>query len=187
MFLTLKHWKLAPSQRRTELKHFEGVIDHSRYTYDSVRSRLAVDAANALERGDAKAAEALYRTTASKYPHDPAAYVDLAVCLGYQKRFEDSREQYQKALDLDPRSADAYRGLGSNAYEQGDDPGAIKLLNKSLELKDDFLTHWILALAYDRERDAALAIRHYEKSIRSRQLGPDDVAYANERLQALKK
>ncbi len=88
--------------REPNSRHFDGVVDHSHYTDDDVRSRLAVDAVRALERGDAKAAEELYRAMVSKYPVDPAAYVNLGVCLGYQERFDESRKQYLKALEFRP-------------------------------------------------------------------------------------
>lgn len=182
---TLKNW--TPFQSQTELKHFDGVVDNSHQTHDPVRSRLAVDAVKALERGDAKSAEKLYRTMVSKYPADATVYVNLAVCLGYQKRFEESSAQYKRALGLDPRSAGAYQGLGSNAYELGNDTDAIKLLTKALELEEDGLSHWTLALAYDRDGDATNAIRHYEKAIQSRQIDSSDVSHASERLRDLKK
>jgi len=186
LLVTAKYWKSRQFDGPADLKHFEGVIDYSQSTDDEVRSRLAVDAAHALERGDAKAAEELYRTIINKYPADSSAYVDLGVCLGFQKRFDESRDQYHKALDLDPRSARAYLGLGSNAYEEGRDIDAIESLQKSLELEESGLAHWILALIDDSERDDRSAIRHYEKAIESRQIDAKAAAYATKRLRILK-
>lgn len=167
----------------TELKDFPGVIDHSQYTYDTERSWMAIQATQALEKGDARKAEMVYRNMIRKYPTDATPHENLAICLGFQKRYEEARVEYLKALELNPLSARAFRGLGCDAYEQKRDHEAIPYLTKSLQLEDHGMTHWTLALIYDHQGERAKAAHHFHLAIKSGQTG--HVEYARKRLREL--
>jgi Flp pilus assembly protein TadD len=148
-----------------KLANFEGSIDWSKQTYDTAKSDLHIRAARALKAGDVAAAEALYRQGVAMYPADPSAYTSLAACLFFQARYEESRAEYGRALDLDSRCAGALYGLGCIGYEQGRYEEARDNLIRALEAQEvDGRTHRVLALVYDQLGDRAKARTHYERA-----------------------
>jgi tetratricopeptide (TPR) repeat protein len=176
-----------PAPPREELEHFEGVIDHGRQTNDPVRSDLYVRAARALETGDAKAAEALYREAVAKYPADPDGYEALGTCLGFQDRHDEARAEYERALRLSPGSRDALYGLGCVAYHQRRYPEAVGHLEAVLAAHPaDAPAHRVLAFVYDDLGDGPKALAHYT---RAAELDPRTAAeeHVRRRIEALRK
>ena len=167
-----------------ELQQFAGVIDHSRWTYDHVRSDLAVRASRALKSGDARGAEVLYREIVAKYPNDPGAFNDLGACLVYQNRFDEARTNYLHALDLNSQTDDALYGLGCIAYYQNRYGEAKDYLEKSLLVnQENGLCHRLLGIVDEQLGDNRSALLHYE---RANALDPSD-SVVKERLQELKR
>ena len=118
---------LSQRPRSSEnLKHFDGVIDHHKQTYDPVKSDLYVRASKALKSGDAGSAETLYLRVIARYPGDPDGYEALGACLSFQEKDGEARTNYLHALDLNPQSVNALYGLGCVAYN----------LHRSVEAKD---------------------------------------------------
>jgi tetratricopeptide (TPR) repeat protein len=175
----------APAARE-DLAHFEGVIDQSRQTLDRDRSDLYVRAAGALDRGDAKAAEALYREAIARYPSDPNGYEALGTCLSFQERHEEARAEYERALRLAPASRDALYGLGCVAYHQKCYREAVEHLEAVLAAREgDAPAHRVLALAYDDLGDGPKALAHYT---RAAELDPKtaDEEHVRRRIAALR-
>jgi Tfp pilus assembly protein PilF len=171
---------------REDLAHFEGVIDHDRQTFHSARSDLYVRAARALQRGDAGAAEALYREAIAKWPKDPDGYEALGTCLTFQDRHDEARAEYERALRLAPGSRDARYGLGCVAYHQRWYREAVEHLEAVLATRpDDAPAHRVLALAYDDLGDGPKALAHYT---RAAELDPKtgEEEHVRRRIEALK-
>jgi tetratricopeptide (TPR) repeat protein len=157
----------AYGPRPTEsLKHFNGAIDNSRQTYDLVKSQLAVRASEALKKGDAQTAEALYRELVAKYPDEADSYCSLGACLYFQKRYEEAQTNYLRALKLHPKSVRALYGLGSVAYEQDRNAEAKDYLEKALAFDpNNALCHRVLGCVLEQLGDPSQAITHYERAI----------------------
>jgi tetratricopeptide (TPR) repeat protein len=155
-----------PAAADQQLQHFEGAIDNSKQTYDKVKSDLYVRASRALEAGDAKGAEALYREAVAKYPKDPDGYAALGACLYFQAEYEDAKAEYMRALELNRQSVDAHYGLGCVAHKQKRYDEAREHLEKALALdKDNGGCHRVLAMVYDEIGDRPKAIFHYERAV----------------------
>lgn len=154
------------ASRTEELLHFDGVIDNSSLTYDPVLSDLYVRASEALKLGDAKTAEAIYRDVIAKYPDDPAGYSALATSLYFQRRFDEAKHEYLRALDLDSKSASALFGLGSVAYEEAQYIEAREHLKNALKFgNDDQACHRLLGMVYDQIGDRKNAVLHYQRAV----------------------
>lgn len=160
----LWQWGREPGGDVTRLSKFDGVIKRRDSTYDPVMSDLYVRASQALEAGDAPAAEALYREAISKYPQDSDGYTSLGACLYFQKRYEAAITEYGQALRIDPRSARAFYGLGCVAYEQERLTEARDYLEKALAIDEkDGGCHRMLGFVYDDLGDVAKAKAHFER------------------------
>lgn len=148
-----------------QLRDFEGSIDNKGQTSDPVKSDLAVRAAKALESGDAATAEGLYRQRVEAYPTDPSSYEFLGACLFFQKRYDEARIAYRRALELDSRSADARYGLGCIDYKEGKYHEAEANLIQALEVREnDGRNHRVLALVYVQLKERSKARTHFERA-----------------------
>jgi tetratricopeptide (TPR) repeat protein len=155
----------APGGARTNLKHFEGVMNNARVTFDHARSDLCVRAARALEAGDAAAAEALYREEVAKYPDDHESYEDLAACLSFQRRYDEARAEYERALHIKPGSVDGLYGMGCVAYKQGRHAESAEYLQKALAIAaDDPRCHRVLGFVYEELGDQTKAAHHFGRA-----------------------
>lgn len=148
------------------LKEMEGVIDRRGFTYDPVRSDLAVRASKALESGDAKRAEGLYREAVAKWPDDADTHASLAACLFFQKDYDAAQAEYGRALELDPKSVRSLYGSGCVAYKRERFEEARGLLEKALAIDEkDGASHRVLGLVHHATGNPAAAIAHYERAI----------------------
>ena len=86
------------------------------------------------------------------------------------KRYDEAIEKYEKAIELDPKFAEAYYNWG-NALDDNPDPdydGAIEKYEKAIELDPKFAiayTGWGYALQAKPDPDYDGAIEKYEKAI----------------------
>jgi len=175
-----------PAPPEQELSHFAGVLDHRQQTLDPVLADLYGRAARALEAGDAAAAETLYREAIAKYPSDPDGYNALGTCLSFQRRYDEARGEYNRALQLDPGSRDALYGLGCVAYDQRQYDEAVGHLEAVLaKHPSDADAHRVLGLTYDALDNRPKAREHYQ---RATELNPTfaQEKHIRERLEALK-
>lgn len=157
---------LPSGQSERRLKHFNGVIDHSHHTFDKAQSDLYVRASRALETGDAKAAEALYREAIARYPDDPTGHESLGACFYFQARYDDARDEYLLALKLNAKSVEAHFGLGCVAYEQQRPAEAKDRLVQALAIDSAHsASHRMLAIIYDDEGERERALFHYQRAM----------------------
>ena len=155
--------------------------------FDPVFSDLAVRAARALEDGDAKTAEELYREMVRKYPNNCISHENLGVCLYFQKRLIEARECFLKALEVNSRSERAHRCLGANDHAQGRLDEAIKNLTRANEIQEHGLSHWCLALIHDQKGESDEALTHFECALQSGQISDSARRHAEERIKLLTK
>ena len=88
----------------------------------------------------------------------------MAACLYYQKRYDAARTEYERALELDPRSARALYGLGCVAYEQDHYAEARDHLERTLAIDEKAGDcHRMLGLVYEQLGDFAKAKAHFER------------------------
>lgn len=103
------------------------------------RTRLAL--------GQAALAERDFRCALQAAPNDLQALNGLGVAYNLQKRDGDAREQFEKALEIDPSYAPALNNLALSWLASGDSSKAIGLLNQARGQRDISL-QLNLALAY---------------------------------------
>ena len=102
---------------------------------------------------------------------EAAALVQQGNAAFYQKP-QEAFVLYSKALELDPRNADAHHWLGRLLYDKGDLDGAIAKYQRAIELKPDYVAayvNWGNALSDKGDKDGAIA--KYQKSLSL----PDDI------------
>jgi len=122
--------RAAPAGRRAE-------VGQARYRA-AVADLLLANARLTLSAGRPEAAARDARRHLQDRPRSAAAHALLgdAARRGAEGA-GDPAEHYRRAIDLDPRCAEAHRGLGSVLAERGDRAGARAALAKYLALRPD--------------------------------------------------
>ncbi|UCJ16341.1 tetratricopeptide repeat protein [Pseudomonas sp. MM211] len=103
------------------------------------RARLAL--------GQAALAEGDFRCATDAQPNNLQALNGLGVAYNLQKRDEDARQQFEKALAIDPGYSPALNNLALSWLASGDSSRAIGLLNQARG-QGDISLQLNLALAY---------------------------------------
>lgn len=133
----------------------------------------------AYERqGMFKEAGEMYREANGLAPSDAGIVNSVGVMLLKQKSFQASLVQFRKAVDLDPKSPEAYLNIAVVAEQQSDWAEAIKQYQKVLAMKgQENNVRALLNCAFDHE-----ALSQYKKAeellVRVRQIRPDDADVA---------
>ena len=106
-------------------------------------------------------------------PRDVRGWYELANRQLHERRFEDSRKSLQHAIELDGRSADAYRSLGEAELELHDNDAAYRawMIAEKLNPRDPQTKYYLGRLFYEADffneaaawfREAlALAPKHF--------------------------
>src|SRR6202043_712731 len=85
----------------------------------------------ATERSQAKAwddAIANYRNALALEPNDTVTHYDLALALKYKGETREALKEFEAALELRPKWADAHYGLGAAWYDLQNQTAAMKEL-----------------------------------------------------------
>ncbi len=116
----------------------------------------------ALDKQDFEAAAQNYRDYLAKKPDDAVVHYDLGYVYSALKRPSDARDEYQRAIALDPKMAVAYLNLGATLL--GSDPAAaVDPLQKAAGLTpQDAHTKWVLGTALERSGKFPQAIEQYQ-------------------------
>src|SRR6185295_13626337 len=81
---------------------------------------------DALTAGNARAAADAFRGALAGDPRNARLYFGAGTAAYLERRDEDARRDLERALELDPKLADARMVLGRVQYRSGDLPGAIR-------------------------------------------------------------
>ena len=81
-------------------------------------------------------------------PDDPDAMVDAAIASFRAGDVKKARQLAQSVIAANPRNARAQNVLGRIEFYRGDFPAAIRDLQASVALEEDFETSYILGVAY---------------------------------------
>lgn len=80
---------------------------------------------------------------------------------------EEVIEAYQKAIELDPKSAGALVNLGTIYFNTRNWPEAERYYSQALEVDPEYaLAHFDLANLYDERGDRGKALAHYEAALK---------------------
>jgi superkiller protein 3 len=139
----------------------------------AARKRVADPAAQALndllnaaqteiDKQDFEGAAQDYRDYLTKRPDDAMVHYDLGYIYSALNRPGDAKDQYQRAIALDPKMAAAYLNLGATLL--GSDPAAaVEPLEKAADLApQDAHTKWVLGTAFEKSGKLSDAIGQYQ-------------------------
>jgi Flp pilus assembly protein TadD len=98
-----------------------------------------------LQKGDAQAAEGLYRQVLQQKPDEPDAALGLAVALHRQKKLDEAWTAYQRSMELWPENPTAHTGM------------LAILSDTDAQTAVGRLQEWIAARPRDAAAHAALA------------------------------
>ena len=123
---------------------------------------LLANAQAALDRKDYAAAVTAYRSYLVKKPDDAAVHFQLGYAFTALQKFDEAKAQYQKAIDLNPKMAEAYLNLGLTLLDS-DSAAAIEPLKKATELlPNQQRPKFALGAAYERAKKPVQAIEQYQ-------------------------
>ncbi|MBN2425207.1 MAG: tetratricopeptide repeat protein [Calditrichaceae bacterium] len=101
-----------------------------------------------------------------KLKHAPSN-VKLGMIFLHNNLIKDSIEQFEMAIQIDPKSTDAINGLAIANIKLNNNKKAIQLLSKALDLGSKFADiYHNLGLAYLNEKQYALALKNLQQALR---------------------
>ena len=112
-----------------------------------------------------------YRAALVKKPNNPEVYNKMGIVDLQTQHFKEAKKEFERAIKLDKRLANAYNNLGVVHYEQRKYGKAIKLYNKAIELRKDIASYYgNLGAAYFSKKDFEKASAAYAQAL---QLDPE--------------
>lgn len=129
----------------------------------------------------------------SKLKEDPNNTVllgQLAELFSKNNNYPKALENYNKALEINPKDVELYKDLGLTYFLIGEYDNAIAQMQESLKIKpDDAYAHYYIGQVYafrsDEGRDIAKGIEGLEEFVRLQKDGPD-VENAKQYIEELK-
>ncbi len=116
---------------------------------------LLNEARSALDRKDYEAAIAPLKKVLAEEPGSAYAHFQLGYAYAGLKRFEDARDEYRRAAELDPDLAEAHLNLGLLLLDR-DPSAAVAPLRKAVELLPaQSRPHYLLGRALEGSGDLA--------------------------------
>src|SRR5438309_91805 len=113
-----------------------------------------------------------YRNALALEPNDAVTHYDLALALKYKGETREALKEFEAAVELRPKWADALNpndaeaqyDLGRELRAGGDAAGAIAAFRRAIELKPDFeQAHYNLGLALRAQGDASSAKKELDE------------------------
>jgi superkiller protein 3 len=137
---------------------------------------LLNEAQRDIDKNDFEAAISPLQKVLAEQPDFAYAHFQLAYVYTALKRTEDARGEYERAISLDPKMAEAYLNLGILMLD-GRPADAIAPLRKAVELLPaQSRPRSLLAVALDRSGDEAGAVETFEGVLH---LDPRDLTAVN--------
>jgi superkiller protein 3 len=125
-------------------------------------NHLLADAQAALDRKDYASAATNYESYLEKKPDDAAVHFQLGYAFTALQKLDDARVQYHKAIELNPKMAEAYLNLGLTLLDS-DPEAAIAPLQKAAELlPNQHRPQFALGAAYERSKRPSQALEQYQ-------------------------
>src|SRR5580698_5401831 len=124
-------------------------------------NKLLTDAQAALDNKDFLTAAKDFQDYLAKKPDDAAIHFQLGYTYTGMQKPAEAAEEYQKAIDLNPKMVEAYLNLGLTLAESNA-AAAIAPLTKAVELKPDQPeANLALGVACERTHNLACAEKAY--------------------------
>ena len=115
--------------------------------------------------------ESLWNHTIACTAGNYVAYTNLGATIANRGRFPEAIEYFQKALEINPDSAETHNDWGKVLLEQGRTAEAIEHFQKAVEIDPDCAeAHNNLGILLAAQGQTAQAIKHYQIAIK---LNPD--------------
>jgi len=109
--------------------------------------------------------ESLWRRTLQETSGDPIPHINLGGALLQKGLVDEAISQYQKALEINPRFAEARFDLGDAFLQKGMVDAAISQYRKAVEIKPDYAqAQYSLGCALFQKGEVEEAIARYEKA-----------------------
>ncbi len=98
---------------------------------------------------------------------EAATHVNIGILLMRTKAFSQAREQYEQAIQMQPKLAEAYINYAANLIYMGDFRAAITASNKGIELGTNKMPEALFnrAMAYDNLNRYNEAYRDLKKAL----------------------
>ncbi len=114
----------------------------------------------------------LWPATARESPSDPKTHNNMGDYYGRHKNLEMALKEFQKAIELNPKYADAFHNLANTYLDMGKTDLAIENYKKAFELNPNlWQSAQNLGIIYFQEKDFNQAASYLEKAV---ELNPDD-------------
>ncbi len=108
---------------------------------------------NALDAGQAHAAAEAFRTALAADPKNARLHLGAGMAASLERRDADARDEFERALALDPKLAQARALLGQIQYRMGDTFGAMRTYKTIVELTPDDRDARATLERWQRERE----------------------------------
>lgn len=150
-----------------------GLIDQYRKDLSELKKKAESGNVNDLQQygialyatGDLAKAEEVYKKQAAQDDKNPMVHNNLANALRDQKKFDEAIKEYEKAIELNPQSANTYLNLASvYQYSLNDFDKAMEVYQKAIQSNSknvDFIN--MAALAYEQHGDNDKAKEYFQK------------------------
>jgi tetratricopeptide (TPR) repeat protein len=129
-----------------------------------------------MRRHQYDAARAQFEKAEKMAPGNPDVQYLLGMVEYVQEHFDAARIKFQAALSIYPSHERSLLSLGELQLRTGDPAAATQTLEKAYQLNGaDWRTHWLLANAYDQQKNYEKALPH---ATRAAELGKENGAAA---------
>ena len=129
-----------------------------------------------MRRHQYDAARAQFEKAAKMAPGNPDVQYLLGMVEYVQEHFDAARTKFEAALSIYPSHERSLLALGELQLRTGDAAAAAQTLEKAYQLNGaDWRMHWLLANAYDQQKNYEKALPH---ATRAAELGKENGAAA---------
>jgi uncharacterized membrane protein YhaH (DUF805 family) len=123
-----------------------------------------IKGAQALVRKDGSTAVEAFTNASRKFPRNDIIFLGLGRGYGILRDDDRARQNYERAVELNPRNAEAWTHLGATLNER-EPSKAVEACKKATELQPGNATAWfILGLTYESQKNFSLAIPALERA-----------------------
>ena len=127
-----------------------------------------VSGADAMDRGDFKAAERSFRSGVQVAPKEASLHHKLGTALALQGDRNGAIDEFEQAVKLDPKFPKAHYSLGVIRADEGKVPAAIQHFTAALTAEPGYVEARLqLAHVLRRNRQAEASLPHYAQIVKA--------------------